>query len=281
MAYTPSSRAHLAGPVQGQNLGPDENKRLAQVCGCCLQQLEHIGEDAHRQRQVHCPTAHIQEAPQQGQRPQPVYLAEEDLHTEGAVRVLSCPKILLQLMAAGSEPAFCAPGRAGPEYRVYCHAVVGLLLSADPDAAGLVERVHLTKQELVQQHCISQSKSSKQISCLRQDDKPAAARWWLDQACHSKLKGLTCSTMGSCSGGRLCSEPCSSQSSKAVSCSLKKGLGWNSAPSSRVLQQEHGGWPGALPLANAYMQESNAALSAPRDRKDGRCQAYEESGQRD
>lgn len=42
---------------------------------------------------------------------------------------------------------------------------------------------------------------------------------------------LACRTMGSCSGGFFSLEPCSSHSSKAVSCSLKKGLGWNSRSS--------------------------------------------------
>ena len=39
----------------------------------------------------------------------------------------------------------------------------------------------------------------------------------------------TCSTMGSCSGGGLRSLPCSSHTSNAVSCSVKKGEGANSA----------------------------------------------------
>ena len=48
---------------------------------------------------------------------------------------------------------------------------------------------------------------------------------------------LTCRTIGSCSGGCLSLEPCCSHSSKAVNCSEKKGLGWNSAsdPSSTSL----------------------------------------------
>ena len=41
--------------------------------------------------------------------------------------------------------------------------------------------------------------------------------------------GPTCSTMGSCSGGRRRWEPASSHSSKARSCSAKKGLGLKSA----------------------------------------------------
>jgi hypothetical protein len=33
-------------------------------------------------------------------------------------------------------------------------------------------------------------------------------------------------TIGNCSGGFLCSNPWSNHTSKAVSCSVKKGLGW-------------------------------------------------------
>mmetsp|Transcript_2280 Transcript_2280/g.10363 ORF Transcript_2280/g.10363 Transcript_2280/m.10363 type:complete len:444 (-) Transcript_2280:1061-2392(-) len=47
----------------------------------------------------------------------------------------------------------------------------------------------------------------------------------------------TCSTIGSCSGGGLRSDPCSSQTSNAVSCSVKKGLGANStfgSPATRL-----------------------------------------------
>mmetsp|Transcript_13087 Transcript_13087/g.31731 ORF Transcript_13087/g.31731 Transcript_13087/m.31731 type:complete len:207 (+) Transcript_13087:1030-1650(+) len=42
----------------------------------------------------------------------------------------------------------------------------------------------------------------------------------------------TCRTMGSCSGGALRSEPCSSHTSNAVSCSVKNGEGLNSTEES-------------------------------------------------
>lgn len=69
----------LAGLIEGQDFGPDEDERGPQVSSGGLQQLEHIGEDAHRQRQVHRPAAHVQEAPQQNQRSKPVHLAQQHL----------------------------------------------------------------------------------------------------------------------------------------------------------------------------------------------------------
>ena len=44
-----SQLTDLTGFVQRKDLGPDEDQGLAQVWGCCLQQLEHIREDADRQ----------------------------------------------------------------------------------------------------------------------------------------------------------------------------------------------------------------------------------------
>ena len=72
----------MAAPVQGQDLGPDEDQGLAQVGGCGLQQLEHIWEDADREGQVHGPAAHVQETPQQHQGSQPVHLTQQHLHAE-------------------------------------------------------------------------------------------------------------------------------------------------------------------------------------------------------
>lgn len=72
----------LAAPVQGQDLGPDEDQGLAQVRGCGLQQLEDVWEDADREGQVHSPAAHVQEAPQQHQGSQPVHLTQQHLHAE-------------------------------------------------------------------------------------------------------------------------------------------------------------------------------------------------------
>jgi len=52
-----------------------------------------------------------------------------------------------------------------------------------------------------------------------------------------------CSTIGSCSGGFLSLEPCCNHSSKAVSCSEKKGLDWNSTLTSEftILRDFEGG----------------------------------------
>ena len=72
---------HLAGVVTGQDLGPDEHERRAQVGRRGLQQLEHVGEDAHAQCEVHRPCAHVQEAAQQHQGPQPVHLTQQHLPT--------------------------------------------------------------------------------------------------------------------------------------------------------------------------------------------------------
>lgn len=61
------------------------------MCGCCwlaclselvggrLQELEHVGEDAHRERQVDGPGAQVQEAAQQLQGAEAVGLAEQHL----------------------------------------------------------------------------------------------------------------------------------------------------------------------------------------------------------
>ena len=71
--------SHLAGAIEGEDLGPDEDKRGAQLQRSRLQQLQDIGEDANRERQVHSPVSHVQEASQQLQRPQPVHLTQQHL----------------------------------------------------------------------------------------------------------------------------------------------------------------------------------------------------------
>ena len=71
------------------------------------------------------------------------------------------------------------------------------------------------------------------MSRKRPSSTSARSRWtWLSS---------TCSTMGSCSGGFLSALPCASHSSKAVSCSLKKVDGLNSAAGSA---SRPGSWKG-------------------------------------
>lgn len=75
----PPKAPHLAAAVECKYLGPNEHQDGAQVAAGGLQQLEHVGEYAHRQCQVNSPGAHVQEAAQQHQRTQPVHLAQQDL----------------------------------------------------------------------------------------------------------------------------------------------------------------------------------------------------------
>ena len=70
---------HLAGSVEGQDLGPDEDERLPQVGRCGLQQLEHVGIDAHAEGQIHRPGTHVQEVTQQPEGAQAVHLAQQHL----------------------------------------------------------------------------------------------------------------------------------------------------------------------------------------------------------
>ena len=70
---------YLTGLIQGQNLCPNEDEGGAQVRRCCLQQLQHIGEDAHAECQINSPAAHVQEPAQEHERPQPVHLTQQHL----------------------------------------------------------------------------------------------------------------------------------------------------------------------------------------------------------
>lgn len=75
---------YLAGSVQGQDLGPDEDERLPQVCGSGLQQLEDVGVDSHTESQVHSPRPHVQEVAQQPQGSQPMHLTQQNLHKQSS-----------------------------------------------------------------------------------------------------------------------------------------------------------------------------------------------------
>ena len=76
---TDAGIVYLAGSVQSQNFGPDEDEGFSQVCGSGLQQLEDVGVDAHTEGQVYSPGAHVQEIAQQPQGSQPVHLAQQHL----------------------------------------------------------------------------------------------------------------------------------------------------------------------------------------------------------
>ncbi|KAL1835410.1 hypothetical protein VTK73DRAFT_5670 [Phialemonium thermophilum] len=73
----------LARQVDGQHARPDEDHDGLQLVGGRLQQLEHVGEDADAEGQLHGPGAQVQEAAQQHQGAHAVLLAEQHLQHDG------------------------------------------------------------------------------------------------------------------------------------------------------------------------------------------------------
>lgn len=85
---TPGAAPHLdqvclAPRVEGEDLGPYEDEDLVEVDRVGLQQLQDVGEDADRQRQLHCPGTLVDKPAQEHQGLQAVLLAEQDLRGVG------------------------------------------------------------------------------------------------------------------------------------------------------------------------------------------------------
>lgn len=85
MAWLARKRLYLTGPVKSQDLCPDEDQCLSEVCGCCLQELEDIGVDPHTQGQVYCPRTHVQEVAQEPESTQTMHLTQQHLHQKGTI----------------------------------------------------------------------------------------------------------------------------------------------------------------------------------------------------
>ena len=73
--------------VKRQNFGPDEDQGGPELEGGGLQELEDVGKDADGERQVHGPVAHVQEAAQKLQGPEPVHLTQQHLQPKWMITV--------------------------------------------------------------------------------------------------------------------------------------------------------------------------------------------------
>jgi hypothetical protein len=72
----------LAHRVDGQDFGPNEGERRPQLLGPALEQFEHVGENANGEGGHHGPRAEVNEAGEQVECANPVYLGLKDIKLE-------------------------------------------------------------------------------------------------------------------------------------------------------------------------------------------------------
>ena len=214
----PSPPSHLAVCVPSHDLGPDEHQRLPQVGGRGLQQLQHVGEDAD------CAGG------EGGQGRLGLGVARGRRAAVGHVvpaTCMSCLPRLAPLPDSARSTAHAPMSRKRPSSTSARSRCTWLSSTCRGGERGITSQSQMrdkTRQEGGWSRAGRRQSPHWQIHTqwkMRTRGQRAALSS-RQEALKRPPLARACSTIGSCSGGRLSGPPCSNHSSKAVSCSLQQ-----------------------------------------------------------